>query len=89
MHAECLRGLAEVWASMQAPGLTPMQFTEALRLLNEHVAEALAGAAPPWQASEVLMRLRAFATGLISYTSRWIRMLTVPFLVRKPSIGWS
>jgi hypothetical protein len=64
MHAECLRGLAEVWASMQAPGLTPMQFTEALRLLNEHVAEALAGAAPPWQASEVLMRLRAFGGGV-------------------------
>lgn len=60
MHAECLRGLAEVWQSMQRPGLTPMQFTQALHLLNEHVAEALAGAQPPWQAAEVLTRLRAF-----------------------------
>ena len=59
MHAECLRGLAEVWQSMQAPGLTPMYFPEALRLLAEHMAEALAGAVPPWQAREVLNRLRA------------------------------
>ena len=43
------RGLAEVWQSMQARGdLTPMHFPEALRLLAEHVAEALAGATPPW-----------------------------------------
>jgi len=43
------RGLAEVWQTMQARGdLTPMHFPEALRLLAEHVAEALAGAVPPW-----------------------------------------
>ena len=49
MHAECLRGLAEVWQAMQARGdLTPMHFPEALRLLAEHVAEALAGAPTPW-----------------------------------------
>jgi len=37
---------------------------QALRLLAEHVAEALAGAAPPWQASEVLTRLRALGSGV-------------------------
>jgi len=64
MHAECLRGLADLWTSMQRPGLTPLQFTEALHLFCDHLAEALAGAQPPWQASEVLMRLRAFEGGL-------------------------
>ncbi len=64
MHAELLRGLAELWSSMQRPGLTPMAFPEAMALMNAHLAEALAGCSPPWQLSEVLMRLRAVGSDL-------------------------
>jgi hypothetical protein len=70
MHAECLRGLAEVWQAMQARGdLTPMHFPEALRLLAEHVAEALAGATPPWQVRARLSRAGGFSDGMRAHTA--------------------
>ena len=60
---ELLRGLAELWQSMQCPGLTIMHFPEAMRLVSERLAEALASAQPPWQLSEVLQALRAVGGG--------------------------
>ena len=62
MHAELLRGLAELWLSMQRPGLTPIHLTPALHMMSEHLVQALAGAQSPWQASEVLQRLRSLGT---------------------------
>ena len=58
LHAELLRSLGELWAEMQTAGLTLMHFPEALRHTHAHMAESLAGAAVPWQLSDVLQRLR-------------------------------
>mmetsp|Transcript_20759 Transcript_20759/g.67176 ORF Transcript_20759/g.67176 Transcript_20759/m.67176 type:complete len:298 (-) Transcript_20759:425-1318(-) len=58
LHAELLRGLAELWRSMQHPGLTLMHFPQALSLMNDHMASVLGGSQPPWQLCNVLRQVR-------------------------------
>jgi len=84
IHAELLRGLADLWLTMQQPGLTLMHFPQALNLMSEHMACALAGARPPWQLCDVLREVRDVG-GEMSASER---SATVADLCSGSLFGW-
>ena len=59
-ETDSLSACGNAW-NISAPRGRPSRTS---RRKARYLAEALAGAQPPWQASEVLMRLRAFEGGL-------------------------